>query len=77
MKIKMNGNEFNRQLRDLCKQAMEDGDMNVFEILGCLTAAKFNVDRNACMAAQHAAAKDMATKIQPATILPAAPQNKN
>ena len=75
MKTKMTGSEFNRQLRNLCQEAMQDGEMNVFEILGGLMAAQFIVVRNAVMAAQQAQAKEFASQIQPATTLP--PSSKN
>jgi len=50
--------------------ALEDGQMNVYEVMGCCAAASNYADRCALESARRAQAQELATKILPATTIP-------
>jgi uncharacterized protein YgiB involved in biofilm formation len=70
MRTKIGTAEFNKHLSDLVRCALEDGQMNVYEIIGCCQAASNYADRCALAAAQQAQAKALSNKIIPAITIP-------
>ena len=75
MKIPMTADRFNQELKSLVQEAMRDGKMSVFEILGSLTAAQMHTDRLAVAIAQQQHTQETAQGIVPITALP--PKLKN
>ena len=76
MKSKIGVAEFNHQLSVLVKAAMDDGQMNVYEITGSMHAAMCWVDRCATQSAQIAQQHEQAKGIIPATKIPPLPPVK-
>jgi len=70
MRTKVGLAEFNKHLSDLVRCALEDGQMNVYEVMGCCAAASNYADRCALESARRAQAQELATKILPATTIP-------
>jgi hypothetical protein len=76
MRSKIGTAEFNHQLSALVKAAMDDGQMNVYEITGSMHAAMSWVDRCATQSAQIAQQKEAAQGILAVKKLPPLPPIK-
>lgn len=80
MKNAMTVERFNQQLKALIDEAIQDDKMNIYELLGSLTAAQQFVDRIGQSAVQAKFAHAMAHKdmpiILPASNLPDSPPQK-
>ena len=76
MKSKIGVAEFNHQLSALVKAAMDDGQMNVYEITGSMHAAMCWVDRCATQSAQIAQQHEQAKGIILVTKIPPLPPVK-
>jgi len=78
MKNAMTVEKFNQDLKLLIDEAVQDNKINIYELLGSLTAAQQFVDRLGQSAVQaklaHAMAHKDAPIILPATSIPPQPQ---
>ena len=74
MRTKVGLAEFNKHLSDLVRCALEDGQMNAYEVMGCCAAASNYADRCALEAARRAQQQDLATSIIKSTTLPPNPK---
>ena len=76
MRTKVGLAEFNKHLSDLVRCALEDGQMNVYEITGSMHAAMCWADRCAVQSAQTQQRRELEKGILPATKLPPLPPIK-
>lgn len=70
MRNKITLQAFNDQLRALVHEAVEDNQINVFELIGSLQVAQMSIDRQAFAAAQRHQVELLSSKIVPAGQMP-------